>query len=187
MNVSTEKIWNDFHARLFGFILKRVHDPDTANDVLQDVFVKIHTKIDTIREEDKLTSWIYQITRNSILDYFKKKKADAPLSADLAQENEPNSLNETVSRCLTSMLTELSPEYRDALQQTELGTLSQKEYAEKEGISYSGAKSRVQRARNELSQLIQSCCKASFDKYGNVVDHQCSGVKCNCQTEPASF
>jgi RNA polymerase sigma-70 factor, ECF subfamily len=187
MQMTTEKIWNDFHDKLHGFILKRVHDVEVTNDLLQDIFIKIHTKIHTLKESDKLTSWIYQITRNSILDYFKTKKISTSIPADLTETTEPVTFNQEMATCLKTMLNELSPEYKDSILKTELGDLSQKEYAEELGISYSGAKSRVQRARQELNTLFQSCCRASFDKYGNVIEHVCVNENCNCQKEPASF
>ncbi|MFI5202875.1 MAG: RNA polymerase sigma factor SigZ [Flavobacteriales bacterium] len=187
MQLTTEQIWNEFHDKLHGFILKRVHDTEVANDLLQDIFVKIHTKINTLKQEDKLTSWIYQVTRNSILDYFKTKKPSSSLPADLTETTEPKTFNQEMENCLKSMLNELPPEHKDAILQTELGTLSQKEYAEKIGISYSGAKSRVQRARQELNDLFKSCCRTSFDKYGNAISHQCVNENCDCQKESASF
>ena len=51
--------------------------------------------------------------------------------------------------------------------------MSQKEYADRLGISISGAKSRVQRAREKLKDLILKCCDYQFDKYGNVI--KCCG------------
>jgi len=74
MTTTTETIWKAFHKELFNFINKRVNDKEASNDILQDVFIKIHLKLKTLSEKDKLASWVYQITRNSILDYFRKKK-----------------------------------------------------------------------------------------------------------------
>lgn len=187
MTMTTEKIWADFHDQLYGFILKRVNDKQVASDLLQDVFIKIHTKLDTLKQHDKLTSWVYQVTRNSILDYFKTQKITSDLPADLMEEQDPVTFNKEMTACLKTMLNELPQEHREPLMQTELGTLSQKEYAEKTGISYSGAKSRVQRARQALNELFQSCCRASFDKYGNVIEHICMNKNCNCDKEHASF
>jgi RNA polymerase sigma-70 factor (ECF subfamily) len=178
---TTEKIWYDFHDKLYGFILKRVHDKSITNDLLQDIFVKIHTKINTLKQEDKLTSWIYQITRNSILDYFKSKKIELQLPNDLKEEIEPETLNHEILTCLRSMINTLPEDYKNAINETDLGNSSQKEYAKKIGISYSGAKSRVQRARAELNSLFQSCCKTTVDKYGNVLTHICVGENCYCK------
>ena len=74
MTASTEIIWKEFNKELLRFIIKRVKDNDLAHDLLQDIFIKIHLKISTLSDSDKLTSWVYQITRNSIIDHYKKQK-----------------------------------------------------------------------------------------------------------------
>ncbi|NQX97509.1 MAG: RNA polymerase subunit sigma, partial [Flavobacteriales bacterium] len=58
--MSTEKIWENFHHQLLGFITVRVNNKNIAEDILQDVFVKIHLKSETLTEKTKLQSWLYQ-------------------------------------------------------------------------------------------------------------------------------
>lgn len=70
----TEETWERFHAPLFAFIRARVADDATAEDLLQDVFVKIYQQIETLKEAKKRESWVYQITRNTIIDYYRSKK-----------------------------------------------------------------------------------------------------------------
>lgn len=179
MSTTTEHIWNEFHSQLFQFVKKRVKDNDTANDILQDIFIKIHLKLHTLASEDKLTGWIYQITRNSILDHFKKQKPQADLSPALSELSEEKTFNTELSNCLKPIINQLPENYKDAILQTELGQLSQKEYAEKLGISYSGAKSRVQRAKQQLHVLFNECCTIQSDKYGNIMEHICN-KNCGC-------
>lgn len=179
MKTNTATIWKEFHSQLFGFINKRVKDKDIANDILQDVFVKIHLKLDTLTDEEKLTSWVYQITRHSMLDYFKKQKIQIDVSENLADIQEEKTFNAEMGNCLKSMIEDLPGDYKEAIMQTDLGELSQKEYSEKIGISHSGAKSRVQRARQQLHRLFTECCKIESDKYGNIMEHVCY-KDCSC-------
>ena len=179
MTTTTEHIWNKFHNKLFQFIKKSVKDSDTANDILQDIFMKIHLRLNTLKDEDKLTGWVYQITRNSILDHFKKQKPQAELPLMLSELKEEKTFNEELSNCLKPIIDQLPENYKDAILQTELGHLSQKEYAEKLGISYSGAKSRVQRAKKQLHDLFNECCTIHSDKYGNITEHICN-KNCGC-------
>lgn len=72
--------------------------------------------------------------------------------------------------CIRSTIKRLPEKYREALELTEFQGLSQKELSEKLGISYSGAKSRVQRGRGKLKQLLEGCCHIEADRYGNIVD-----------------
>ena len=67
---TTEKVWEDFNTGLKRFILKQVQDEPGAEDILQDVFLKIHSHIGSLKESDKLQSWIYQIARNAIADFY---------------------------------------------------------------------------------------------------------------------
>src|SRR5579863_1804736 len=83
MVITTEKVWEEFHPRLKQFILKRIPDEQNAEDILQEVFLKIHARIGTLRDEEKLQSWMYQITRNVIADYYREHKATVALTEAL--------------------------------------------------------------------------------------------------------
>ena len=178
---TTETIWKAFHKELFNFINKRVNDKDATNDILQDVFIKIHLKLKTLSDKEKLASWVYQITRNSILDYFRKQKPKVPLSDSLIELEEEKVFNAELVKCLKPMIEQLPDNYKEAIMQTEIGNLSQKEFADKLGISYSGAKSRIQRARQQLHGLFNECCSIESDKYGNIIEHVCK-KDCGCQS-----
>ena len=172
-------IWEKFHDQLKTFILSRIHDEASAEDILQDVFIKIHASIDSLREETKLQSWVYQITRNTVLDHLRKRNREIPASD--VPEGHPEDHPETglmaqTLQDMAKMMNDLSPEDCEALCLTELGGMSQMEYARQIGISYSGAKSRVQRAKLKLRDMMMICCHYQFDKYGTVIDispHAC--------------
>jgi RNA polymerase sigma-70 factor (ECF subfamily) len=181
MTTTTETIWKSFHQELFNFINKRVNDKDASKDILQDVFIKIHLKISTLSDQDKLASWVYQITRNSILDYFRKQKTKVPLSDNFIELEEEKVFNAELVKCLKPMIDQLPDNYKEAILETEVGSLSQKDYAEKLGISYSGAKSRIQRARQQLHGLFNECCSIESDKYGNITEHECK-KDCGCDS-----
>ncbi|UYZ61279.1 sigma-70 family RNA polymerase sigma factor [Hymenobacter latericus] len=167
-SLTTAAIWTEFHRELLAFIRRRVPDPDTAQDLLQDVFVKIHLKLPTLTHADRLASWVYQITRNRILDYHKAPRPAAAQVPDLPEDSSPAPALD-FTPCLAPFLNQLPARSREALLRTELGPLSQKDYAAELGISYSGAKSRVQRAKQQLHQLFTACCRMEADGYGNIL------------------
>ncbi len=174
MVISTENVWDTFHANLKQFILRRVTNEESAEDILQDVFVKIHTNIHTLRNEEKLPGWIYQVARNAIYDYYRTQKDILPLADNgmvLAEEFADDSAIAELLPCIRDMVEHLPFEYRQALILTEYEGLSQKELAEHLGISYSGAKSRVQRAREKLKNMLLDCCHFQFDHLGRVIDY----------------
>lgn len=181
MNATLESIYTDFHSKLHRFIAGRVSDPDTAEDILQDVYLKIHAKMDGLREEDRLESWVYQITRNAIIDYYRRArpKGQDELSESLASppDDEPDAVSQLASS-VKGMLGCLDDKYREALELTELQGLSQVELATRLDITVSGAKSRVQRAREKLKEAFLDCCHFEFDRLGHVVDYHPNCEKC---------
>jgi RNA polymerase sigma-70 factor (ECF subfamily) len=182
MVMTTEEIWEEFHPRIKQFILKRIPDEHNAEDVLQEVFLKIHARIDTLRDEEKLQSWMYQIARNVIADYYRQHKATVALSEALLLPEEPVVDDDVVKDLLPgvrTMVTSLPDEYRQALLLTEYEGLTQRELAERLGLSLSGAKSRVQRAREKLKAMLLDCCHFEFDRLGKIIDYQ---PRCACCT-----
>ncbi len=180
MVMTTEKVWEDFHPRLKQFILKRVPNEQSAEDLLQEVFLKIHARISTLRDEEKLQSWIYQIARNAITDYYREQRATLELPEALLLPEEPLVGDDVVKELIPSikaMVDSLPDEYRQALILTEYEGLTQRQLAERLGLSFSGAKSRVQRAREKLKVMLLDCCHFEFDRLGKVIDYQ---PKCGC-------
>lgn len=179
MALSTDKIWQDFYQELLRFITQKVKDADQAQDILQDVFIKIHLKIHTLTDQDKLAAWVYQIARNSILDYFRRLQPTGEIIEDLPIDEVTDDMTATFAKCVQPFVNHLPETSRIALLQTDLGQLSQKAFAEKEGISHSGAKSRVQRGRQQLRALFSACCASSADKYGNIIEFE-PKTDCSC-------
>lgn len=168
-------LWKELSSNLKTFILKKVGNEHDAEDILQDVFLKIFTNLDHLKDDNKIYAWIYQITRNTINDYYRMRRIRAEIS-DLPEEgvtsnDEDEIINELVL-CLKNMIESLPDKYKQAIILTELGGLTQKELARKLGISISGAKSRVQRGRIMLKEKFFECCKFQFDRYGNIVEYQ---------------
>lgn len=175
-----EELWLRFENKLRAFTMSKVNDVSVTDDILQELFIKIHENIDKVRDETKLQSWIYQICRNLITDYFRNRERlmkGAALSADDEDEESDEMMTEALED-MVRMMDNLPPGYCEALCLTELGGLNQKEYAEKAGISYSGAKSRIQRARKMLKDMLMKCCHYEFDKYGTVLNIYPAGCCC---------
>lgn len=170
-----------FHNELKGFVYKRVKDKALTDDIIQDVFLKVQSKSDQLKEKDKLIGWIYQIARNAITDYFREKsKVIRP--ADIDWESDNSILTDCVTHCLRETLETLPEKYREALALTELESVPQRELAKRLNISYSGAKSRVQRARQLLRAKMDEHYVIEMDNYGNVV--LCKNlVPCQCTKE----
>jgi RNA polymerase sigma-70 factor (ECF subfamily) len=186
METTTERVWETFHVPLQQFIRRRVSDEAAAEDLLQDVFLDIHQHIDTLRDVKKLESWIYQVTRNAIIDYYRSRRAtttlDAPETLQISDELPDEDIITELFPSVRAMIMSLPAKDRQALILTEYQGLTQKELAERLGISVSGAKSRVQRAREKLKQQLLACCHFELDRRGHVIDYQPRCVCCSTDT-----
>jgi RNA polymerase sigma-70 factor, ECF subfamily len=159
--------WNDLHSELIAFVYPKVKDKAAAEDIVQDVFIKVHTKSHQLKEVDKTSGWIYQITRHAITDHFRKNSKVIEFN-NLDVSSGDHYLNDCVANCLQVLMKTLPEKYRVALELTDLENLPQFELAERLNISYPGARSRVQRARKMLKDKIEAMYLITTDSYGNI-------------------
>lgn len=168
----SEMPWSQLYRSLESFVHPRVNDPEAARDLIQDVVLKMLLHLPKLQSEAKLFPWMYQIARNAIIDHYRQQTSHPSLaeSAVLSEEAEP-SLTHEFALCMVPMIQTLPPKYREALILTEIEGLSQKALAQRLGISYPGAKSRVQRGRQLLKSALIECCTIETDCYGNITDY----------------
>lgn len=173
---TTEKIWHEYHIKLATFIGSKVTE-DVVDDILQDVFMKIHTRIGSLKDNAKLESWLYQITRNTVVDYYRSRRPteDLPDWIVQPQSEEGETVRKELSSCLEPMVNELPDKYREAVQLSDLENRTQKDIAELENISLSGAKSRVQRGRALLKTMLQDCCQIEINQNKQLVSYERKG------------
>jgi RNA polymerase sigma-70 factor (ECF subfamily) len=177
----TEKVWKEYHSKLLAFIAKRVDDRSAAEDILQNVFVKIHSRMESLQDEEKLESWLYQITRNAVIDYYRTRKPSLELPAWVSQPEADLSAQarQELEACLRPMIEQLPAKYRDALVLSELEGKTQLDVSKEQDISLSGAKSRVQRGRSLLKGIMFECCQFEFDHQGQVLDYHKKNSDCD--------
>jgi RNA polymerase sigma-70 factor (ECF subfamily) len=181
----TERLWEAMHERLLSYIRGRTASSEDAEDILQDVFLRIHTNLHRVQESQSVTAWIYRITRNAIVDYHRASAKEVGAlgsihgNGEIADRNGPEDGGNEIYRqavdefahCLNPFLDQLPEHYRQAVVLTEIEGLRQTEAARRLGISVSGMKSRVQRGRGRLKEAILNCCAVEFDRRGGLVDY----------------
>lgn len=182
----TEKIWTEYHRKLLSFVKRRVSDEAIAEDILQEIFIKIHTRIDSLKDNVKLENWLYKITRNTVYDYYRTHKPSEQLPEELVQPDieDNESAKQELEACLEPMINQLSDKYRDSVYLSEITGLNQQEVADKQSISLSGAKSRVQRGRNLLKGLLHECCEIELDRNNHIIDFSKKIGKSDCCNNP---
>src|SRR6185436_14235179 len=138
MTATVESIWNEVACQLRSFIRSRVRNHAAAEDILQDVFLKIHHKLPTVRSSERLEAWVWRITRNAISDYFRTLRPGEPLPEPLAINSEIPADLPDLRPCVRQFVNELPPDYREALLLTEWQGLTQDEMGKRLGLSSSG-------------------------------------------------
>jgi len=173
MNRAVEELWTDLYQELKKFIFSKVRDRDISEDLLQDVFVKIHLNIHTVSDWSKLTSWVYQITRNTIADHYRKTNPELQIDElDLAEQETEEPLYVALSNCINQKIRQLPEKYKQAIVLMYFNDHSQMALTNELQVSYSGAKTRVQRGREKLKELITDCPNVATDNAGNLIAYQ---------------
>ena len=175
-----EARWRELRARVHGFVGRRVGNPEDAEDVVQDVFVRMQRNIDGLSSAERLDAWAFRIARNAIADYYRSpNRRDVPgeAAAKVMEERAADPIGGALSndaraemaRCIAPMVRGLPDNYRRAIELTELEGMTQAAAAERLGLSLPGAKSRVQRGRARLKEMLLRCCEIETDRRGRVI------------------
>lgn len=182
MAICLVDFWEESKTTLKNFIGDRVSNEEDTEDILQDVFLKLISNIDKLMDDQKVHAWIYRITRNAIIDYYRRNHKNFDLES-FSEElplvlDEDLTSNKEIAYCLKNMVNKLPEKYKQAIIITVFENHTQKEYSEMVGISVSGAKSRVQRARNILKEMVLGCCSLEFDSLGNIINYKKRSITC---------
>ena len=188
--------WTELHGRLRGFVGRRIEDLDAADDVAQEILLRVHRNFAALRDDERLDAFAYQVARNAIVDHYRERARSRETLVtpdDLAEhvdpavsDDEDDGAREDLARCLPPLVDRLSEPYRTALVLTGLGEVSQAEAARTAGISVPGMKSRVQRARLQLHDLLSDCCAVPLDRRRQISGIERTGP-CACTRISKSY
>jgi len=155
--MNTNQVWETYHQDIKQYILSRIKKEDIVDDVLQDTFIKIHTKLNSLQDDTKIKSWVFTIARNTMLDYFRANKITADFKDyNVEVEEEPKAHDE--KDCLYGIIKRLPKKYRDPLFLADIRGKKQAEVASQLKLPIPTTKSRIQRARKLVAQGYIECC-----------------------------
>ncbi len=160
--------WHRHEAELRAWLRGRMGNPEDAEDMLQELFLKALRQGKQFCEIDNARAWLFEVARNALADRLRLRKEQVELPEDLAQEIDEPIPVDTLAQCLPRTLAELSEEDREAITLCDLEGLNQEDYARMKGLTLPGAKSRVQRARKRLRDHLTGVCQVQFDAAGKV-------------------
>jgi RNA polymerase sigma-70 factor, ECF subfamily len=181
MAMEITALWSEYQRPLASFLARRVRRPSDVDDLLQEVFLRIHRHLDSLEHSDHVAGWIFKTARNALIDHERARatrgeaRQVAPDTLDnlAAGENDAPEASEVASCCVRPMIARLPEPYREGIRMTELEGITQAAAAERAGMSLPGMKSRIQRGRERLKELILSCCQIELDVRGGIIDVEC--------------
>ena len=160
-------IINRHRSRIFGYILSKVRDKDAAEDIFQDVFIKIinSLKKGKYNEEGKFIVWAMTITHNLIMDFFRKKKKNRFLKptdefdifdviSDHSLNSEESLIKSQVIDDLNILINELPETQKEVLKLRYFSNMSFKEIADKCNISINTALGRMRYALINIRKIM---------------------------------
>ncbi|MGD9705565.1 MAG: sigma-70 family RNA polymerase sigma factor [Acidimicrobiia bacterium] len=177
--------WAQTLDRIRAFVAARVGDSELAADITQDVVVRSIAS-GALERVDNPMAWLYRSARNAVIDHYRTRHVhDAIDETDRwpdpgPTDNQPNDATRDLARCLQPLLRELPPAARDALTRVDADGQTHQQAADQLGISVSGMKSRVQRARRQLKGLLEQCCSVQLDRAGAVSTYAPTATTCGC-------
>lgn len=188
--------WREIEARLRPYVARRVASKAEVDDIVQEILVKVHKGLGSLQDGERFGGWVYRIAERAIADAA-RSRARAPIAGarDVGDEPEAGSdeattLQSELGECVALFVARLPSPYREAITLTELQGLGQREAAEMLGVTLSGMKSRVQRARLKLRDMFEECCEIAVDCRGRVVECEARSldqVPQDCRATAASW
>lgn len=166
--------FRSLEGSLRSFLARRVREAE-VDDVLQDVFVRLQRGVGALEDEQRLEAWVYRVARSAVVDQYRSRRRHEVVSESEAAErpvedDDESEVERELAGYVPYFVNALPEPYREALTLTELQGLTQKEAAERLGVSLSGMKSRVQRGRAKLREAFDACCHIALDARGRVME-----------------
>jgi RNA polymerase sigma-70 factor (ECF subfamily) len=187
-----EHMWREVIAQLRGFVRRRIADPERAEDLVGDILLRIHENLGSVDDRERLSHWVSRVARNAVIDEYRRaaraREHPVPEPEDVVAraengDDDASVVLDELARCLRPLLGGLPPEQQRAVQMIDLDGVSQAGAARREGISLSGMKSRVQRGRRRITELLGQCCILTLDARGVPMGYarsrDCDG-SCGC-------
>jgi RNA polymerase sigma-70 factor (ECF subfamily) len=163
--------WDTHEQELRTFLLARTGDPSEADDVLQELFLKLVLQGYAFCEVQNPRAWLFRVARNYLADRFRTAKTFIDLDPDMPLECDEKLPIAQLEECLVRNLAHLTDDDRSVVEQCDLQGQAQERYADQYGLTLSAVKSRLLRARQRLRKEIVVNCQVRFDENGQVCCH----------------
>jgi len=189
-----EIAFEELAPKLRGFLARRVSNPSDAEDLAQEILLKLHQRAGEVSDTTRLHAWIWTVARNTVIDFYRRRRVatvdvEGLDFADSRDDRAAPDVEAEVLGWLRPMIEQLPEPYRDAVRMSELEGVSQAEVAARLSIGLSGAKSRIQRGRARLREILTRCCEFDRGDDGRIAAYRRVGAECvagGCEGESRS-
>lgn len=185
MQYDISEIYKSYSPRILIY-LSRLVGKDDAEDLMQEVFIKVFNSLNTFKGNSQISTWIYKIATNTAidklknfnhrkeknkltsLDYVEPLKLQMIFEEDKDSNIEYNLLKQEMNQCIADYINKLPDNYRTIFLLKEYDNLSFDEISEVTGQSYDNVKVRLHRARKKLHELLINNCNHYYDEYSKL-------------------
>jgi len=167
-------IFQNYRIKILNFLSRTVGN-DHAEDIAQEVFLKVSSSLKLFRNESSISTWIYRIAFNTAMDFLRKQK-NKPLVCDLADKNlfyrresdylteEFKLIQDEMNECICSYIKQLPPKYKAAIILREYEGMTVSQISEVLGIKLESAKTLLKRARKLLRSKLENACSFYYNE-----------------------
>lgn len=191
---NTEHLWQEMHTGIRAFVSRRIRQTADVDDVVQRVFLRVHEGLSSLRDEERVHAWVYRTASNAIADYYRGPVGrreiasgslddfdDVSAVGTAGDESDDQTAQKEFAACVQPLLRSLSEADREVLTLIDVDEITQTDAARQLGLSVSGMKSRIQRARRRLRIVVEECCRVQLDRRGSIIEYQQRSA-CGCET-----
>lgn len=174
------RIYEAYHGKVVAYAAKLL-GRDEADDIAQEVFVKIRRSLSTVSDSSKLTSWIYTITLNTVRDAARRQRPEPARRNDEgdaafsrlpdpgSRTPEENAIRNEMVACYLDYVRQLPPHYQEVYIRSEFEDLTSEEIARRLSLSVGTVKIRLHRARTRLNGELRRNCRCYYNERGELM------------------
>jgi RNA polymerase sigma-70 factor (ECF subfamily) len=182
-DLSSAGVAEQWRDRIHRYILRMVRDPEEAEDLTQETFVRVHRKLESLQDPATLSTWLFRIATNVCRDHFRRlSPRSAVASPDAASDDEASEIEDRdaprvhevidraeMSSCVREYIEGLSDSYRTVILLHDLEGMTSPQIAQALGCSLPTVKIRLHRARLRLKEALKVACDFSRDECGTLI------------------
>lgn len=172
MNCDVPNLWMEHQKELHNFVYKRVKDRDVANDISQEVLLKVYNFCNKRSGVKNVRSWLFQIAQNTIIDHFRKQSKFTDKDIPEKPVEDENLAFNDAAKFILPMIEFLPESYSIPLKLSDIDGMKQADIAKQLGLGLPATKSRIQRARQLLMEEFITCCHFEKDPTGNLLSFE---------------